>query len=275
LASNPQTIVVDSQLAASERTAAQQVPVHLSSVVNGLSSLLAQRRPSSGPAPGSAIGPSTAALLTEIFQTAGRALAASSSSKSSEQAKEAAEKAKTWSIIGAVFAVVVAVVLVVVAIVVTVFTFGAAAPAAVAGSFIGVSLSSAVGAIANLMTVADQKGHPLAGRFAAAVSQIPRTLQEFTRANRYDTVALDAALRSILQSVSTIEGLGRESAQVTGRCTGDPDAVYQCAQQMGPLLSRLADILQTMRLLSNDQTQAAIVALHNATVVLTKPRLPK
>jgi hypothetical protein len=201
----------------------------------------------------------------------------SSSSTASEKAKEAAEKAKTWSIVGAVFAVVAAVIIVVIAIVVTVFTFGSAAPAAVAGagSLIGVSVSSAVGSIANLMMVAEQKGHPLSGRFSSAVSQIPRTLQDFTRANRYDSVALDAALRSILQSVSTIEGLGRESEQMTGRCTGDPAAVYQCGQQMGPLLSRLADILQTMRLLSADQTQAAVRVLQTATAVLTRPRPPK
>ena len=195
----------------------------------------------------------------------------SPSSTASEKAKEAAEKAKTWSIVGAVVAVMV---VIIIAIVVTVFTMGAAAPAAIAGS-LGISLSSAVRSIADLMIAAEQKGHPLAGRFAAAVSQIPRTLQDFTRANRYDTVAVDAALSAILQSVRTIEGLARESEQMIGPCTGDPDAVYQCAQQMGPLLSRLADILQTMRLLSSDQTQAAIRALQTATVVLTKPRLPK
>jgi hypothetical protein len=44
---------------------------------------------------------------------------------------------------------------------------------------------------------------------------------------------------------------------------------------MGPLLSRLAEILQTMQLLSADQTQAAIRTLQNATLVLTRPRVPK
>jgi hypothetical protein len=272
LATNPANIVVDPQLAASERTAAQQVPLHLSSVVSGLSSLLSQRGQSSAPVPG--LAPSTAALLTEIFHSAERSMNASSGSTPSQKAKEAAEKAKTWSIVGAVFAVVAAIVLVIIAIVVTMFTFGAAAPAGVA-FIIGASLSSAVAVIANLMLVAAQKGHPLAGRFGAAVSVIPRTLQDFTRAARYDAVALDAALRAILQSVTTIEGLGRESEQMTGPCTGDPDAVYQCARQMGPLLSRLAEILQTMQLLSADQTQAAIRTLQNATLVLTRPRVPK
>jgi hypothetical protein len=269
----PANIVVDAQLAVSERTTAQQVPVQLSSAVSGLSSFLAQRRPSSASVSG--IGPSTANLLTQIFQAAARAMDGPTISPSTDQAREAAEKAKTWAIIGAVFAVIVAVVLVIIAIVVSVFTFGAGAPAAISSSLIGVSVSSAVGSLLNLMAVAQQKGHPLAGKLAAAVAQISRTLQDFIRANRYDRSALDAALRSILQSVSTIESLSRESAQMSGRCTGDPDAVYQCAQQMGPLLSRLAEILQTMRLLSSDQTQAAVRTLRTASVVLTKPRLPR
>ena len=275
MATNPPSIVIDPQLAATERATAQQIPLHLSTAVNGLSSLLVQRGQPSTPV--SVLSPSTAAILTEIFQSAARAMEPSSSSTASEKAKEAAEKAKTWAIVGAVFAVVAAIILVVIAIVVTVFSFGSGAPAALSGaaSLIGVSVSSAVGSIANLMIAAAQKGHPLAGRFSAAVSQIPRTLQDFTRASRYDSVALDAALRSILQSMATIEDLGRESAQMTGRCTGDPDAVYQCAQQIAPLLSRLAEILQTMRLLASDQTQTAIRTLQTATVVLTKPRLPK
>jgi hypothetical protein len=280
---NPKTIVVDQQLAASERTTAQLVPVHFSGAVNGLSSLLAQWRPPSVPL--SILSPSTAGILNEIFQTAQRAMEASPSSTASEEAKQAAEKAKTWSIIGAVFAVVVAII---VAIVVTVFTFGAGAPAGagiVAGAVAGFTspikaiLISAVESISmsicNLMFTAEQRGHPLAGQLAAAVSQIPQALKQFTNANRYDSLAVDAALRAILQALRTIDALGRASGQMTGPCTGDPNAVYQCGQQLGPLLARLGEILQTSRLLSSEQTQAAIRALQTAKAVLTKPRFLK
>jgi hypothetical protein len=170
------------------------------------------------------------------------------------------------------------VVAIIIAIIVTIFSFGSAGSAAVivaAAIIAGItnSVAKAVDSVCGLMLVAEQLRHPLAARFAAAVSQISKALQNVTRNNRYDTVAADAALREILQALRTIEGLGRESAQVIGPCTGDPDAVYQCGRQLSPLLARLAEILQTMRLLSADQQQAAIRALQTANLVLTRPRI--
>jgi hypothetical protein len=258
----PRTIVVDQQLAAAERTSAQQIPVHLASAVNGLSSWQAQQSPSSAPV--RSLGPSTAAILTEIFQTASQAIATSASSTATEKTKEAAEKAKVWSIVAAIAMVVVAIVVAVIAIIGSVFSGG-----------VSLALIAIVAAIISVATAAVQKAHPLAGQLGAALFQASKAFDNFARGNRYDTVATDAALRAILQSLHTIEGLGRESERMTVPCTGDPDAIYQCGQQMGPLLSRLADILQTMRLLADDQRQSAIRVLLAGRTALSRPRPPK
>ena len=265
--------LMDHAFAMSERTAAQQIPVHLTRLVDSFRpvgiSAQAQRLEE--------LKVTKIALVNEIMQASERIFGLTASSATqAEKAKEAAEKAKTWSIVGAVFAVIVAVVIAVIAVVTSVFTFGAGTGAGIAliiGAIQAATVATAA-SIGSFMNVAVRTGHPLAGEFGSATNKVAAALKKFLTSTRQDPETASVALRDILKAVREIEKLTIAAGNLPGPCTGDPQAVFECCKEMGPLLSNMGQIVQTMRLLHDDDTRVTFRVLLRAHAVVTSVRTP-
>jgi len=111
--------------------------------------------------------------------------------------------------------------------------------------------------------------HPLAAPLSGAVKQIEGAARKLSGSQGRDRAAAYSGFNDILAAVQQIEGARSAAAAISIPCSGDPDAAFQCCQDLVPVLAGMSQSLQAVRWLHDDDTQVVIYTIQVATATLS------